>query len=256
MKTSNRSRVLGALLTGALVLTITTTIPTSAFSITAEQPDVIAPLGTVAAPAVAPTESPPAATYSAGVAEIVKMVDAKVDPQVIKAYIKNSPIPYSPTSSEIIALKEHGVSDDILTTMMQRGAEVRAQGAAAANQAPPAPMAPGGYGYTPVPTYGSDYGSAPYVDYSYGYPYYGYPYYGYPYSYSWYGYPYYYYPFYCGYYGCGNHYYHCHNGHCYGHFGLSIVRSTTALRTRDNRGTRSETLGHIRSRPAVARSGR
>src|SRR6266436_1159488 len=53
--------------------------------------------------------------YSAGLYEILKMADAKVDPEVIKAYIKNSPIAYDPSAAEIIALKEHGLPADGLT---------------------------------------------------------------------------------------------------------------------------------------------
>ena len=32
-------------------------------------------------------------TYSAGIAELIKMLDAKLDSQVIVAYLQNSPIP-------------------------------------------------------------------------------------------------------------------------------------------------------------------
>ena len=34
----------------------------------------------------------PAGTYSAGIADIIKMLDAKVDAPVILAYIQNSPV--------------------------------------------------------------------------------------------------------------------------------------------------------------------
>ena len=65
--------------------------------------------------------------YSQGIGEILKMVDAKVDVTVIKAYIKNSPTAYNPNANEIIAMKQRGVGDDIITTLIQRGGEVRAQ---------------------------------------------------------------------------------------------------------------------------------
>src|SRR5262245_16524659 len=45
------------------------------------------------------------AGFSAGIAEILKLADAKLDAEVIKAFIKNSPTPYDPTASEIILLK-------------------------------------------------------------------------------------------------------------------------------------------------------
>jgi len=41
--------------------------------------------------------------------EILKMVDAKVDAEVIKAYIQVSQVAYSPSATEIIALKDRGV---------------------------------------------------------------------------------------------------------------------------------------------------
>jgi len=183
------------------------------------------------APAPAPAEVAPSAKYSPPVQEILRMVDSKVDPEVIKTYIKNSPTAYSLTAEEIISLKKTGVSDDVITAMIQRGAEVRAR-AVQAGQPPPTVAAPqyspGVTTYPSVPEYGadySDYGTPYYYPsypnyYSYSYPYYypyGYNYWGY--GYPWYG--YYYYPFYCHY--CGR--YHCfadgHHSHVnpHGHTG-------------------------------------
>src|ERR1700747_3209088 len=68
--------------------------------------------------------APPA--LSPGVADVLKMADAKVDPDTIKAFIRSSPVPYNPSASEIIALKERGLSSDILTAMLERGGELRA----------------------------------------------------------------------------------------------------------------------------------
>ena len=81
-------------------------------------------------------------SFSPGVRDVLKMMDAKVDPEVVRAYIKNSPIPFNPTASEIIALKRRDVPDEVITSLMQRGAEVRAQMAQAASQAGPAVAAP------------------------------------------------------------------------------------------------------------------
>lgn len=141
--------------------------------------------------------------HSPGVADIVKLVDAKVDPTVIQTYVKNSPTAYNPSATEIIALKDRGVGPEILTAMLQRGAEVRAQSMRAAQAAPNA-VAPQNYPgvanpYPPAPTYG--YGSQPvYSDSTYSYPAssYAYPYYSY-------GYPDYNYGY--GYYGCAWPYY-------------------------------------------------
>ena len=127
--------------------------------------------------AAAPTA--PAARYSPGIADIVKMVDAKVDAEVIKTYIKNSPTAYNPSATEIIALKDHGVGPEILTAMLQRGAEVRAQSMQAA-QAAPSAVAPQAYPgaanpYAPAPGY--DYSAQPvYPNYAYSYPAYSYAY--------------------------------------------------------------------------------
>jgi hypothetical protein len=209
--------------TFAIVVGLATTLPTSSFA----QSDI---------GVLQPTASTGLQlSYSPGIHDVLKMLDAKVDMEVIKAYIKNSPIPFNPSATEIIALKNHGVPDDLITAMIQHGAEVRAQLAQSAQMAAP-PTSPTtaapGYSYggtTPYPDYSSSY---PYDYSSYGYGYPNYPYYGYPYYYG-YGYPYYpyyswwfstYYPFgcfwpyYCGVHSHG-HFSHFHNDHFHGdHF--------------------------------------
>ena len=90
----------------------------------------------------------PAGTYSAGVAEIIKMLDAKVDGQVILAYIQNSPIPYNPEVTELIALKDHGASTETLVALLHHGDELRLKMAQAQSAANPAPVAPA-YDYPP-----------------------------------------------------------------------------------------------------------
>jgi len=130
--------------------------------------------------------------YSQGIGEILKMVDAKVDVTVITTYIRNSPTAYNPNANEIIALKQRGVGDDIITTLIQRGGEVRAQAMQGATTptatAPAVPYAStAAYGYGAQQAY-------PYVDpYPAYYDYGGYPLYAYS---TWcdYGYPW---PFYC-----------------------------------------------------------
>src|SRR5436190_17891487 len=64
---------------------------------------------------------------SAGVPEILKMIDAKVDIEVVKTFIRNSPVPYNLSSSEIIILKDRGVPNEVLAMILQRGGELRAQ---------------------------------------------------------------------------------------------------------------------------------
>src|SRR5690242_4630663 len=88
---------------------------------------------TVTANADVSVAAPTAVQYhSPGIAEVLQMVDAKVDLQVIRAYIKNSPVAYNPTASEIVALKERGVSGEIIVAMLQRGGEIRTQALQAA----------------------------------------------------------------------------------------------------------------------------
>ncbi len=147
------------------------------------QTDTSPPSGTTSALMAAPQ-------YSAGIADVVKMVQAKVDMAVIKAYIQNSPVSYNPSATEIIALKSQGISDDLVTAILQRGAEVRTELAKTQSTPPPAAAAP----YSPTYSssgYGYDYPSADYSYADYGMPY-GYPYgYGYGWGPPYYGYPYY-----------------------------------------------------------------
>lgn len=94
----------------------------------------------------------PAGTYSPRVTEIIKMLDAKVEVQVILAYIQNSSIPYNPDATELIALKEHGASAEMLTALLHRGDELRLQLAQAQSTANPPAAAPA-YDYAPEPAY-------------------------------------------------------------------------------------------------------
>src|ERR1039457_3801762 len=126
-------------------------------------------------------QAAPATRYSPGVADIVKLADAKVDAEVIKTYIRNSPTAYNPSATEIIALKDHGVGPEILAAMLQHGAEVRAQSMRTAqappNMATPQPNPGAATPYAPAP--GNDYSAQAvypnsaysYPDYSYGYSY-------------------------------------------------------------------------------------
>lgn len=75
------------------------------------------------------------ARLSAGLAEIVKMVEGGVEAPVIESYIQSSNIPFYPTVEEIIYLHELGVPSQIVTAMIRRGGEVRAQLAQASKDA-------------------------------------------------------------------------------------------------------------------------
>jgi hypothetical protein len=123
-------------------------------------------------------------SFSPGIADILKMVDATLDADIIKAFIKNSSTPYDPTVSEIIALKEHGLSSEIITAMIERGGEVKAQ-TARARQSNAVPYAQPPYPntavpYAPSPAYDYDTAQPAYAGYPYPYPY---PVYSYSYLY-------------------------------------------------------------------------
>lgn len=232
MRTARRSEALkwGLLAAGALGVWV----PAASRAI-----NTVTPATSAASQDTPVVQTAPAAGLSAGVADILKMVDAKVDPEVIKTYINNSPTAYNPSASEIIALKDRGVGSDILTAMMQHGAEVRAQSMQAAQAAgnPAMPQsAPGtanpyapAYNYSPQPAYPPytyTYPSASYVYPSYAYDYPGYYYGGYNYDNSW---PWYWpslyfgwYPYggYCGYpyRYYGYRYPYWHGGYGYGYY--------------------------------------
>jgi hypothetical protein len=115
--------------------------------------------------------------FSPGIADVVRMVDAKIEADVIIAYINSSRIPYNPGVNEIIALKERGVSPVILTSMLQHGGEVRAQMAQASTSAPAA--VPNPYQTAnPYPTAATPYPAPPAYDYGVQPAYSYYPYYG------------------------------------------------------------------------------
>lgn len=118
----------------------------------------------------------PPGTYSPAIAEIVKMLDAKVDAQVILSFIQNSPIPYNPEATELIALQEHGASTEMLTALLHRGDELRLQLAQAQSAVKPPPTAPtydnapeAAYPASPYPDSGEVPYPAPATYYTYAY---------------------------------------------------------------------------------------
>jgi len=145
---------------------------------------------------------------SYGVADVLKLAKAHVSEDTIIAYVANSGTAYNLTVNEIVYLKEQGVSDHVLTAMLDQRNRLAVAAAQTAQVAPP-PAQPvdGGAGapqYAPAaaqpPPYGQDATAAApassvyvipsasptyvysgyYPSYSYGYPYYG-GYYGYGY---------------------------------------------------------------------------
>ena len=163
-----------------------------------ETPSVQANVNVSAAPAAG------ASRYSGRINEVVALAQSGVDQNIVMSFIKTSPGPFQPSADEIIKLRDAGVSSDVITAMMQRGAELRDQAVASAAQAQQSYYAQSPTTYTqptqaaPVqaqswppqyvdPTYyPSTYYSAPstvtYIGGSYGYPYNYY----YPFSYNYY----------------------------------------------------------------------
>ena len=153
---------------------------------------------------VAAADQPPPApvvTYPSGINDILKLVDAKLDVEIIKAYIKSSPVAYHLSASDVIALKDRGVPSGVIADIMQHGAEMRAQGMQGmmpgpyAGVPPPAPSPTYPYsanpyaefdaGGSPVYPYPGDYSGYGYPAYSQGYPYYNYSWYNYGWPVTW-----------------------------------------------------------------------
>ena len=68
-----------------------------------------------------------AAELSAGVGDVLKMAKAGVSVEVIKTYIEHSPIAYNLSATDIIALKDHSIPDDLTTLMVKRGTALKTQ---------------------------------------------------------------------------------------------------------------------------------
>jgi hypothetical protein len=152
-----------------------------------------------------------------GVPQILKLQQAKVTDDVIIAYIHNSGGSYGLDADQIIYLRQQGISDKVLTTMLAQPRPAPAAPAPVNSYPAPTPVA---YAQ-PTPAYVQPAPSSVYVIpnnqvyYSSGYFSY-YPYYYYPYfSYGWCG----------GYHGncyyrgdyCGGGYYNGYHGgnYCY-----------------------------------------
>ena len=180
------------------------------------------------------TATPPAGTskgvvLSPGALDVLRMVQAKVSPQVITAYVKSSVTSFNLSANDIIVLRHLGVTDEVLAAMLERSGELRAQPAPAGPAyatapaaAQPAAVPPDATAWAPPPDYSYAVGTTP-SDYGYGDSYNGY----YPYPYYSYYPSFVYYPFcgawgcsygYCGYHGCSHAYpgYCCYSHHYYG----------------------------------------
>jgi len=73
---------------------------------------------------------------SYGVPQVLQLSQAKIGDNTIVAYIQNSGTIYSLNASEIVYLKQQGVSDAVLTTMLNQRQRVTQAAAQTAPQAP------------------------------------------------------------------------------------------------------------------------
>src|SRR5690242_13224803 len=67
----------------------------------------------------APAAPVPATQWSAEVADVVKLVKAKVDERTIVAFVTHTDREYKLDAEAIVELKQQGVSDAVLTAMLQ-----------------------------------------------------------------------------------------------------------------------------------------
>src|SRR5437899_2600381 len=156
------------------------------------------PVTGATAAAVGKTAEPVKLPY--GVEDVLKMSRAQVSDDVIATFIQNTGTIYSLGPNDIVYLKEQGVSDRIVNTMLDQR-RIANEVAAQAQQQQAAAQASGAAmdnnGPVTTPAYSDSQAAAPAVTqpaasslYVIPYPTPAYPYYGRPYYYS-YSYPYY-----------------------------------------------------------------
>lgn len=56
--------------------------------------------------------------FSAGLLDIVRMIKANVNPEVIRTFIIHSPVSYHPSAQEVIALKKLGVGNELIVALL------------------------------------------------------------------------------------------------------------------------------------------
>ncbi len=129
---------------GAAALVLIGTI--AQLTTTHAQPDASKDTAAAAAPTDAtPTNLAPAelpklpADLSPGLADVIKLTQSNVGDQVVVNYIKNSGNTFKPTADEILYLKDLGVSEEVISTLMVNGTSGAPSVATAAPAPQPAP---------------------------------------------------------------------------------------------------------------------
>ena len=125
---------------------------------------------------VAGATAAPEVRLSPGAEEVLKLTQAGVEEDVVREFVRNSPNAYNLSVGEIIRLKELGVSQAVITTMLVRGGELRASTEGRTTQRAPEPQPQAPERITPEP----EAGAYPSETYTYPATYaapYAYPYY-------------------------------------------------------------------------------
>jgi hypothetical protein len=163
MKTRNWQKMVAVLAIAGLALSASTALAQDSSAKNTVQPAAV-------------NASVPQLSY--GVSQVVKLAQAKIGDDTIIAYIKNSRNSYGLTVDQIIYLRQQGISDAVITAMLNQPAP----GVAVATPTTPAPQPVAASTATVAPTV-TYVQTVPDTTYYYQ-PYYYQPYY-YP-DYAWY----------------------------------------------------------------------
>jgi hypothetical protein len=135
MKTNNLKSMLAALAVGVLTFGVASVMAQDSSTATTLQPAAV---------------NAPAPPLAYGVPQILQLAQANVGNDTIIAYIKNSGTSYGLNADQIIYLKQQGLSDGVITAMLN---QPKAGVAAYAPQAPaPQPAAAPAVATVPTPT--------------------------------------------------------------------------------------------------------
>jgi hypothetical protein len=105
MKTNHWQKMLAVLALAGLALSASTTLAQNSTANTTAQPVAV---------------NAPVPQLSGGVSQIMQLVQAKVSDDTIIAYVKNSGNSYGLDANQIIYLRQQGISDAVITTMLNQ----------------------------------------------------------------------------------------------------------------------------------------
>jgi hypothetical protein len=105
MKTNHWQKMLAFLAVASLALSASTTLAQNSTATTTAQPAAV---------------NAPVPQLSGGVSQIMQLAQAKVSDDTIIAYIKNSGNSYGLDANQIIYLRQQGISDAVITTMLNQ----------------------------------------------------------------------------------------------------------------------------------------